>query len=269
MQMLSETDEETLSSSPKRFSSFIARKEVQQALRAWVFWAVTLGGLGYLFIPHLMSDSASQTMDIVKSTFMTFYYASVPVAAVVLGIATQTVLHNRHTGTTPPPDENPAIETNQMANIVWVMISSVLCVFLLVWGLVVENVVAEPSRAANAMVVNVTGQQWVWTFNYPVAHKDTNELYLPVDQPVIFKVQSKDVTHAFWIVQMGIKINANRGEITETAVTPNKIGVYDVRCAELCGLLHAHMQTRVHVVSKANYEKWLAEQGSVEQWPAS
>ncbi|MEI7443171.1 MAG: cytochrome c oxidase subunit II [Actinomycetes bacterium] len=267
--MLSETDEETLSSSPKRFSSFIARKEVQQALRAWVFWAVTLGGLGYLFIPHLMSDSASQTMDIVKSTFMTFYYASVPVAAVVLGIATQTVLHNRHTGTTPPPDENPAIETNQMANIVWVMISSVLCVFLLVWGLVVENVVAEPSRAANAMVVNVTGQQWVWTFNYPVAHKDTNELYLPVDQPVIFKVQSKDVTHAFWIVQMGIKINANRGEITETAVTPNKIGVFDVRCAELCGLLHAHMQTRVHVVSKANYEKWLAEQGSVEQWPAS
>lgn len=269
MQMLSETDEETLSPSPKRFSSFIARKEVQQALRAWVFWAVTLGGLGYLFIPHLMSDSASQTMDIVKSTFMTFYYASVPVAAVVLGIATQTVLHNRHTGTTPPPDENPAIETNQMANIAWVMISSVLCVFLLVWGLVVENVVAEPSRAANAMVVNVTGQQWVWTFNYPVAHKDTNELYLPVDQPVVFKVQSKDVTHAFWIVQMGIKINANRGEITEAAVTPNKIGVYDVRCAELCGLLHAHMQTRVHVVSKANYEKWLAEQGSVEQWPAS
>ena len=269
MQILSETSEDTTKQSRNRVGSFLSRRDVQQAIRAWVFWAVTLGGLGYLLIPHLMTDSASKTMDIVKSTFMAFYYTSVPVAAVVLGIATQTVLHNRHAGTVPPPDDNPAIETNQMANIVWVVISSALCVFLLVWGLVVENVVAEPSRAANATVVNVTGQQWIWTFNYPAARKDTNELYLPVDQPVIFKVQSKDVTHAFWIVQMGIKINANRGEITETAVTPNKIGVFDVRCAELCGLLHAHMQTRVHVVSKADYEKWLANQGSVEQWPAN
>ena len=70
--------------------------------------------------------------------------------------------------------------------------------------------------------------------------------------------------HSFWIVQMGIKINANPGYITETAVTPDKIGVFDIRCAELCGILHSYMQTKVHVVSQADYDAWLASQAATE-----
>jgi cytochrome c oxidase subunit 2 len=85
-------------------------------------------------------------------------------------------------------------------------------------------------------------------------------LHLPVDQPVLFHVTSKDVKHSFWVVQMGVKIDANPGYVTETAVTPNKIGTFDIRCAELCGLLHAYMQNKVIVESKADYEKWLASQ---------
>jgi cytochrome c oxidase subunit 2 len=59
---------------------------------------------------------------------------------------------------------------------------------------------------------------------------------------------------------MGIKVDANPGVFTETAVTPNKIGVFDIRCAELCGLLHAYMQNKVVVESRDDYEKWLASQ---------
>jgi cytochrome c oxidase subunit 2 len=59
---------------------------------------------------------------------------------------------------------------------------------------------------------------------------------------------------------MGIKIDANPGEFTETAVTPNKIGVYDVRCAELCGLLHAYMQNKVIVESKEDFDMWMANE---------
>jgi cytochrome c oxidase subunit 2 len=63
---------------------------------------------------------------------------------------------------------------------------------------------------------------------------------------------------------MGIKMDANPGVTTEAAVTPNKIGVFDVRCAELCGLLHAYMQTKVHVVSQSDYDKWVAEKAALE-----
>ena len=48
---------------------------------------------------------------------------------------------------------------------------------------------------------------------------------------------------SFWIVQMGIKVDANPGTTTETSVVPDKLGVFDIRCAELCGLLHADMET--------------------------
>ena len=60
---------------------------------------------------------------------------------------------------------------------------------------------------------------------------------------------------------MGIKVDANPGYITETAVTPTKIGVYDLRCAELCGLLHAYMQKKVHVVSQQDYNNWVTSHG--------
>jgi cytochrome c oxidase subunit 2 len=88
----------------------------------------------------------------------------------------------------------------------------------------------------------------------------SNELYLPVNQPVIFHVTSKDVIHSFWVVQMGIKIDANPGETTKTNVTPNKLGTYVVRCAELCGLLHADMESTVHVVSAQDFETWVRNQ---------
>ncbi len=70
-----------------------------------------------------------------------------------------------------------------------------------------------------------------------------DELYLPVNRPVVFRVTSEDVIHSFWVVQMGIKVDATPGETTTTEVTPDKLGIFDVRCAELCGLLHADMET--------------------------
>ena len=62
-------------------------------------------------------------------------------------------------------------------------------------------------------------------------------------------------------MQLGVKIDANPGVFTETAVTPNKLGTFDIRCAELCGLLHAYMQNKVIVQSQADYDAWLATQG--------
>jgi cytochrome c oxidase subunit 2 len=74
-------------------------------------------------------------------------------------------------------------------------------------------------------------------------------------------VTSKDVVHSFWVVQMGIKVDANPGEITKTSVVPDKLGTFDVRCAELCGLLHADMETSAHVVSTDDFNKWISDNG--------
>jgi cytochrome c oxidase subunit 2 len=59
---------------------------------------------------------------------------------------------------------------------------------------------------------------------------------------------------------MGIKVNANPGVITTASVTPDKIGTYNIRCTEICGLNHAFMMTKVHVMSDTDFQKWLASQ---------
>ena len=83
-------------------------------------------------------------------------------------------------------------------------------------------------------------------------------LYLPVDQEIEFSVTSNDVIHSFWIVERGVKVDANPGAVTHAEVTPNTVGTYDVRCAELCGILHAAMQTQATVLSTEDFEAWAA-----------
>ena len=61
---------------------------------------------------------------------------------------------------------------------------------------------------------------------------------------------------------MGVKVDANPGVFTETSVTPTRLGTFDIRCAELCGLLHAYMQNKVIVQSQGDYDAWLATQGN-------
>ncbi|MFM8351463.1 MAG: cytochrome C oxidase subunit II, partial [Actinomycetales bacterium] len=103
---------------------------------------------------------------------------------------------------------------------------------------------------------------WVWTFEYPDEQGIASPtLVVPIDRPIYFNVTSKDVIHNFWVVELGIKVDANPGAVTNTGVTPNKLGTFNIRCAELCGLHHAYMQTTINVVTAEEYESWVRELG--------
>jgi cytochrome c oxidase subunit 2 len=56
-----------------------------------------------------------------------------------------------------------------------------------------------------------------------------------------------------------MKIDAVPGITTKYRITPSRMGSYPVVCAELCGLGHSTMRSRVTVVSKADFDKWIAE----------
>lgn len=231
-----------------------------------VLWAVftVLGVVFALTVPRaLMGTSASTTMTEVERTFTAFSVAAAPVAALVWAVAVHALWRWRRKGdwTNEDPD-GPPIRGNAWATGSWIFGSAALCLFLLIWGLAALAQVDSPAAAAEPLEVDVTGQQWVWTFSYP--HNggiESDQLYLPVDRPVVFYVRSEDVIHSFWVVQLGIKIDANPGVTTKTSVFPDKVGVYDVRCAELCGLLHADMETHAHVVSTSDFDNWIASSG--------
>ena len=176
-----------------------------------------------------------------------------------------------HFGDNPPPEADHSIRNDPRLNAAWIVGSSILCLFAVVVGLIFIQQDNKSLEEADAVHMNVVGQQWLWNFEYP-GWRDSKfnetfrsgELYMPVNEDVVFDVTSKDVKHSFWLVQLGVKVDANPGYVTHTAVHPEKIGTYDLRCAELCGLLHAYMQHKIHVVSRADYELWLKTQGAVK-----
>jgi cytochrome c oxidase subunit 2 len=245
-----------------RARRFVRRRDVRQVFLLWLALTVVLVVFGATVPARLMGAGASPSMHAIKNTMTLFSIAAAPVAAVVWAIALYSLIAWRHRGNTQPESDGPPLRTNKPAAVLWILLSSVLCVFLLIWGLAEMGSVDAAGATSDAMVVDVTGQQWVWTFSYPQeGNIESDQLYLPVDKPVVFHVTSKDVIHSFWVVQLGIKVDANPGETTTTSVVPDRIGVYDVRCAELCGLLHADMETNAHVVSADDFNKWVADNG--------
>jgi cytochrome c oxidase subunit 2 len=109
----------------------------------------------------------------------------------------------------------------------------------------------------NILQVQVIGQQWAWTFRYPqFGGFETTELALPVNQPVQFNITSLDVIHSFWAYTLGVKADANPGVNNVAYTTPNTVGEFQVRCAELCGIWHGSMYDTGTVMTDSNFMAW-------------
>lgn len=109
------------------------------------------------------------------------------------------------------------------------------------------------------LLVDVTGMQYAWLFNYPDNGIITGELHVPVGQTVQLRIKAQDVIHSFWVPQFRLKQDAIPGEETGLRFIATKVGDYPVVCAELCGSYHGGMRTRVIVHEPADYATWVAE----------
>jgi len=237
------------------------RTDVKRHAVLWVLLTAFLGYVGTEVQVRAIGAPASGSMENVIHLMRVFTWAAAPVAGFAAAISIGALMGKRHYGDNPPAESDHAIKNSPRAIALWIVSSALMCLFALVVGLIALQKDDASLLDAKATHVNVVGQQWVWNFDYPgESGVRSNVLHLPVNQPVVFHVTSMDVKHSFWLVQMGVKIDANPGVFTETAVTPNKIGTFDIRCAELCGLLHAYMQNKVIVESQEDYDKWIASQ---------
>ena len=247
----------------ERFSKFLKRRDVSSTV-AWAFFYTLVFVLVALFLyPRWMPHGLSNEMKSTTRLMVIFTIISAPVCGFVLSLATHALL-NRHTGDTPPPD-GPAIRNNRMGVATFSVMASLLTLTAVIYGLVEMNTGAEASvrEAKDAMVVKVTGNQWVWTFQYPesMGGFESDVLNLPINKPVVFDIVSADVNHSFWPVQLGVKVDANRLAHTTITTKPIKLGEIDVKCAELCGLYHAYMETTGAVMTADDFNKWVIAQG--------
>ncbi len=266
---MADHDIETLLPTPgARLRNFFKREEVRRTLMFGIFWTIVYVIVGRFVYPYWMPAILSKQMQSEEDIMIWFTVISAPVTGVVLGITTNTFL-KMHRGDTPPED-GVAIRTNGPIIIIWTAVSVLLTTFAIVWGLVALNTeaIAAATDAPKSLIVDVTGAQWAWSFYYPEQKIHSHTLNIPVNRPVTFNIVSSDVNHSFWPVQLGVKVDANRIVKTVAHADPTFTGPIDVKCAELCGLYHAYMETSGAVLTPSDFSSWVTSvqaTGGVQQ----
>ncbi len=201
-----------------------------------------------------------------------------PVIVFLLVFFIYELTHFRHRG--GPLEDGPPLRGDGRTIFVWIGVTAIAVLFLAAWGSYElwpgesgagggqgsdPITLGVPAGADSALQVQVIGQQWQWTFRFPAyGGVETTALELPVNRMIQFNVTSIDVIHSFWAYQLGVKADAVPGTNNIAYVEPLQTGAVNVRCAELCGLWHGHMQMTAYVVSDSAFSAWIA--GQVTEW---
>jgi cytochrome c oxidase subunit 2 len=211
------------------------------AITLWIDW-----------FPEQGATSANK----IDTLYDVLLICSVPVFVLVMTIAIYSVVRFR----AKPGDmgDGPPIHGNTRLEVIWVTIPFIMVTALAIYGWITLDDIE--AKQPNEMVVNVTGQQFTWTFQYPSEKLDAKELVLPVNRPVEFRIHTKDVIHSFWVPQFRLKSDAVPGLTTKIRVTPDKTGDFEVVCTELCGLGHSTMRQFARVVPAREFQSWVADQ---------
>ena len=125
-------------------------------------------------------------------------------------------------------------------------------------------------------VVNVTGQQWWWEYDYPVQEGcggiDTpivtsGQMVIPVGTNVLVRGTSRDVIHSFWIPKLNGKRDMVPGRVHTLRMQADQAGIFAGQCTEFCGLSHANMRMEVVALDPDDFETWKAGQLADYQAP--
>jgi cytochrome c oxidase subunit II len=213
----------------------------------------SLVGIGIALIIPWFPTSAANSADKIDTVYDVLLICSVPIFVLVMTVAIYSVVRFR----ARPGDmrDGAPIHGNTRLEIVWVTIPFLMVTALAIYGWIVLDDLE--AKQPNELVVNVTGRQFTWSFEYPAEKVESNTLVLPKDRPVEFRIHTKDVIHSFWVPEFRLKSDAVPGLTTKIRLTPDRIGRYQVVCAELCGIGHSTMRQNVRVIPAAEFTDWI------------
>ncbi len=209
-----------------------------------------------LFIPWLPTP-ASKEADRVDFVFWFVTVICILIFALVVAVILYAIVRFR----ARPDDDSdgPPIHGNTGLEIVWTAVPAVLVAAISVVSAVA--LAQNDTLPKKHMIVNVTAQQFAWSFSYP-AYKGltSSTLRLPIHEAVQLHMRSKDVIHSFWVPQFSQKQDVVPGLTTKVIITPKRLGTYPVICTELCGEGHALMRAEAIVMTRPAFATWVKSQ---------
>jgi len=251
----------------------------------FIFLAVIVGSvLFHIFTPWYWTDVASNWGSMDDTITLTFWIGGGVFIAVCLFMVYCVIKFSYKEGRKAEyKPEDKKLET------ILILATTLGVAALLAPGLIVWNQFINVPK--NAIHVDVMAWQWGWQYRLPgedgklgstkVANiNDSNPfgiiledpngkddvliqsdvLHIKNNRPVKILLRSVDVLHNWYVPQFRAKMDAVPGSVTYYWFEPNKVGEYEVLCAEYCGIGHYGMRGRVFVKSEQDYENWLHEQ---------
>jgi cytochrome c oxidase subunit 2 len=215
-----------------------------------------------LLIPWL-PDPASRQAGRIDFVFWFVTVICIAIFALVAAVIIYAVFKFR---AQPGEDmDGPPIHGHTGLEIVWTAVPAALVTAISIVSAIVlakNDHVPRASAAGKAdplrpLVVEVTAQQFAWSFKYTGFGGLTSAtLKLPLEKPVKLRITSLDVIHSFWVPEFGQKQDAVPGSWNNLIITPDRQGTYPVICTELCGLGHAVMRSRAEVLPAQKFLSW-------------
>jgi cytochrome c oxidase subunit 2 len=152
---------------------------------------------------------------------------------------------------------------------------------LILAGIAVPTVVKVfnlNKKADTQCIVNVTGQQWWWEYDYPTGKCGdvtisapivaAGELVIPSKVNVLLRITSRDVIHSYWIPRLNGKRDAVPGRLHTLRMEADQPGLYTGQCTEFCGLSHARMREAAVALDTADFQTWVDNQLADYKAPA-
>lgn len=246
---------------------------------------VTIASVLFHFLsPWQATELASNWSTIDHTLLITFLVCGL-FFVLICGFMAYVLIRYRH------KEGNKAHYEPENKKLEWwlIIVTSVGICAMLAPGLVVYgDFVRVPKEAT---ILEAIGEQWRWTFRLPgednklgtsdIKHigpdnpfgvnpddpdgQDdvlimSNQIHLPVDQPVKVLLRSKDVLHNFYVPQFRAKMDLVPGTVSYFWFTPTRTGTFEILCAEHCGVGHFNMRGKVLVEEPEAYQTWLSQQ---------
>jgi len=221
--------------------------------------ALIAGGVAtaVALVPTWLPEAASQQAGRIAFTFWFVIAICIFIFAIVAAVMVYAVVKFRVRE--DDFEDGPPIHGHTGLEITWTIIPFVLVTSIAIVSAIVLS--RNDAQAKDTLRVDVTAQQFEFTFSYPDAGNVTSPvLMLPKGRSVELYMRALDVIHSVFVPEFSVKEDIVPGLVTQLHVTPTRLGTFPLECTELCGLGHSLMRSQAVVMEPAAFNSWLKKQ---------
>src|SRR5690242_1174477 len=246
---------------PNRFAHFTRNRVIRAGLSVA---AVALLGACHTDVLQPSGDVAAQQRDLLVAATLLMLLIIIPVMVLTVIVAWRYRESNEEATYLPDWDHSTALEL-----VIWsAPLLIIICLGAITW---LGTHTLDPYRPiarlekgqavpANAqpLEVDVVAMDWKWLFFYPQYGVATvNQLALPTDRPIAFKITSTSIMNSFYIPALAGQIYAMPGMETKLHAVLNDTGTFNGFSANYSGAGFSGMHFKTLGLDAGGFDRWI------------